>query len=227
MINELRESFKDVFNKNLRTLVYATIGLTVVVFAVLLYGFSCLMSAWYVSDVAWVKTLVTILGGLAFLVTAFMIFPVIVTFTAGFFFDKAIEKNASLGNVSLRPPVSAAESVKMSGMVAVKGISVNALLTLFGLIPVLNLLFPVLFYVMNGKILGQEYYYSVATRYITYDEARDLYDKNKLYFQKAGIVIALLLTIPGVNMVSPLVGITFMQRMFLKLKNNRLEISHR
>ena len=69
--------------------------------------------------------------------------------------------------------------------------------------------------------MAKEYFFAVALRYMEKQKAEDLFNACRLYWIKAGVVIAVLMTIPVVNTISPLVAIAFMQRLFFKKNPNR------
>ena len=86
---------------------------------------------------------------------------------------------------------------------------------LAGLIPVVNLVPAVLYYGLNGRLLAREYFYAVALRYMERKDADALFNRYAPYWTRAGVVIAVLMTVPVVNTVSPLVAVAFMRRLFL------------
>lgn len=153
---------------------------------------------------------------------ALMFFPAAATFAAGFFIDWGVDK-LSQGR-KLRD-VKLADSVKMSSIVALQGAGATALITpisvLLGWIPLLNLLPVALYYWVNGRILAREYFFSVALRTNDYASAEKLFEQKLPYWRKAGILIAVLMTIPVVNMISPLVAVAFMRRLVAKQEDTQ------
>ena len=111
------------------------------------------------------------------------------------------------------------ESLILSGIGAIKGAGVSLALIpvslLAGLIPVVNLVPAVLYYGLNGRLLAREYFYAVALRYMERKDADALFNRYAPYWTRAGVVIAVLMTVPVVNTVSPLVAVAFMRRLFL------------
>ena len=105
----------------------------------------------------------------------------------------------------------------MSTVVALQGAGATALIApmtlLLSWIPLLNLVPMVLYYWVNGRILAREYFFSVALRTNDYAAAEKLFEQKLPYWRKAGILIAVLMTTPVVNMISPLVAVAFMRRL--------------
>lgn len=82
-------------------------------------------------------------------------------------------------------------------------------------IPPLNL---VLFYLLNGYLLGREYFEMVAVRRLDLAATKRLRRDNRGRVILAGAVITFLLTIPLVNLITPIVATAFMLHVFEDLR---------
>jgi uncharacterized protein involved in cysteine biosynthesis len=82
-------------------------------------------------------------------------------------------------------------------------------------LPPLNLF---VFYLLNGYLLGREYFELVAARRFDIDGARRLRRKFRGRVLLAGVVITFLLTVPIVNLVTPVVATGFMLHVFERLR---------
>lgn len=82
-------------------------------------------------------------------------------------------------------------------------------------IPPLNL---VLFYLMNGYLLGREYFEMVSVRRLALKESRLLRRRFRGRVILAGAVVTFLLTIPLVNLVTPIIATAFMLHIFEDLR---------
>src|SRR3546814_2292255 len=87
------------------------------------------------------------------------------------------------------------------------------LLLLF--LPPLNI---VLFYMLNGYLISREYYELVALRRMTPDASRRLRRAHRGRLMTAGFVLVFVMTIPIVNLVTPLLA--------TDRKSTRLNSSH-
>lgn len=149
-----------------------------------------------------------------------MLFPAVAAFVSGFFIDSVVDRTAKKNNISGLRNVPLSESVVLSGVVALKGVVLSAALIpvtlMLGLIPFVNLVPIVLYYGLNGRLLAREYFFAVALRYMPKDKADEVFDRDFGYWIKSGIIIAILMTIPVINIISPLIAMAFMQRLFLK-----------
>lgn len=220
MLIELKNAFKDVFSKQIRGLLWLTAAATLLIFMVLFCLFVFGMSYFEPADSPNLEKAVEILGYILFFIMSLMLFPSVATFVSGFFIDSVVDRTAKKNNISSLRNVPLSESLVLSGVVAFKGVVLSAAmipvtLTL-GLIPFVNLVPVVLYYGLNGRLLAKEYFFAVALRHMPKDKAGEAFDKNKGYWIKGGVIIAVLMTVPVVNVVSPLIAMAFMQRLFLK-----------
>lgn len=70
-----------------------------------------------------------------------------------------------------------------------------------------NLLAPVIFWIVNGILLGREYFQLVALRRMEPKQANALRRKNRLLIWLAGFLMAVPLSIPLVNLFIPVLGV--------------------
>jgi len=86
-------------------------------------------------------------------------------------------------------------------------IGINILVLLVALIPGINL---VVFYGGNGYLLGREYFVLCGLRYLPHDQVTELRRANSTRIWLAGILIAIVATIPFVNLFAPLFATALM-----------------
>jgi CysZ protein len=82
-------------------------------------------------------------------------------------------------------------------------------------VPIINVF---VFYLLNGYLLGREYFELVAARRFDAAGTRRLRRKFRGRVMLAGVVIAFLLTVPIVNLVTPVVATGFMLHVFERLR---------
>jgi uncharacterized protein involved in cysteine biosynthesis len=70
------------------------------------------------------------------------------------------------------------------------------------------------FYVLNGYLLGREYYETVALRRLDARLAGELRRRNRWRVFLAGVVITLMLTVPLLNLIAPVIATAFMVHIF-------------
>jgi len=159
---------------------------------------------------------VGILGGFGTLILVWVLFPVVATFFGGLLLEdlaKTLEFSHYPNDLPGRD-LTLAGGIVAGLQFTVVAITAN----LFGLLVyalllttvILAPLAPVVFYLVNGYLLGRECFDMVALRHMNRDAARKLREANKGRVWRAGAVVAFLFTIPFVNLVAPVFGIAVM-----------------
>jgi uncharacterized protein involved in cysteine biosynthesis len=159
-----------------------------------------------------------VLGDLAILALAWLLFPVVATIVLGFFLDGALDAVERQRYPRLPPPRRSSLGAQLRGglRLAALGIALNLLaLPLYLFLPGINL---VLFYGINGWLLGREYFELVAQRRLDEPQSRRFWRAQRPRLLLAGIVIAVLMTLPLVNLVAPFIGALFMLHLFERLR---------
>lgn len=77
---------------------------------------------------------------------------------------------------------------------------------------------PFIFFGLNGYLLGREYFQLAATRRLGRDGARALRKRHALTIWAAGILMALPLVVPVLNLVIPILGAATFTHIFHGLK---------
>jgi uncharacterized protein involved in cysteine biosynthesis len=98
---------------------------------------------------------------------------------------------------------------------ALFAIFLNILVLPLYLLPGLNL---VLFYLLNGYLLGREYFVMVARRHMPVIEAEALRRRHGRVVLSAGVLLTLMATIPFVNLVAPFWGVAVMVHLYHKVQ---------
>jgi CysZ protein len=162
----------------------------------------------------------TLLGWASVLVmlglSVFLMVPVASAFTGLFLEDvaDAVEDR----HYPHLPPATALpwtealrQSVNFLGLV----VGVNAL-ALF-LYPFAGPAIPVVFWVVNGFLLGREYFTLVALRRLPPDEAKAMRRRNRWRLWLAGTLMAAPLSVPIVNLVVPVLGVATFTHLFHRI----------
>lgn len=167
-----------------------------------------------------VTGLETLLGWGSLLVmlglSVFLMVPVASVFTGLFLEDiaGAVEDR----HYPALPPATALpwteglrQSLNFLGLV----LAVNAV-ALF-LYPMVGPFTPVLFWVVNGFLLGREYFTLVALRRLPPAEAAAMRRRNRLRLWAAGTLMAAPLSVPVLNLVIPVLGVATFTHLFHRL----------
>lgn len=168
----------------------------------------------WIGEVAWVETALSWAGVLVMAaLSVFLMVPVASAFT-GIFLDEVAQAVEDRHFPALPParPVPLAETLRDTA-------------ALFALIVVLNLgllvvyvvsgpLLPLLFWAVNGFLLGREYFQTVAIRRVSRAEARALRARHWAQIWAAGVLMAVPLTVPVVNLLVPVLGAATFTHLF-------------
>ena len=160
-------------------------------------------------------------GAMGVLIASFFLFPGVMLVALTLMLDdiaQAVERR----HYPELPPARA-QPLGEAALAALAFAAVMLLLNLLALpfyllllfVPPLNLF---VFYLLNGYLLGREYFELVAARRFDAAGVRRLRRKYRGRVMLAGVVIAFLLTVPIVNLVTPIVAAGFMLHVFERLR---------
>jgi CysZ protein len=157
----------------------------------------------------WLGFVFAILAGIGLALALALLIAPVTAIIAGLFLDdvaEVLEKRDYPQDAPGRAmPMGEAiwASIKFFGVIILG----NLIALLLLLVPGVNL---VAFFLVNGYLLGREFFEFAAMRFRTPDEARQLRAKHAATVFTAGLVIALFLAIPFVNLLTPLFAASLM-----------------
>ncbi len=234
MLAQLAKAFEQLGDPRIRGLVLVAIlaalavlvALSVVASYLLMWGGDVLNDWMFAGDgESWLRGVVDWLvdaASIAAVVFAsFLLFPAAMGLVLSLFLERVAEAVEARHYPALPPareqPLR--EAIWGALVFAAVTIGVNLLALPFYLLllflPPFNLL---LFYMVNGYLLGREYFELVAVRRLDAPAAKRLRRASRARVFLAGVVVALLLTIPVVNIVTPVVATAFMVHVFHRLR---------
>ena len=82
----------------------------------------------------------------------------------------------------------------------------------------------IIFFVANSYLLGREYFLLAAMRFHSVEEAKALRKRHHGTVVLAGAFIAAFVSIPILNLATPLFGMAFMTHMHKKIAGPRREL---
>ena len=162
-------------------------------------------------------------GLLATIVIAWFTFPALAAAISAIFSERVIEA------VEARyyPGRSAPYEIPLWSSI-IDGLKLALLSLVANLIALPFLIFPPLYFLIaygvNGFLLGREYYEMPAFRRLQRPMAKTLYRAHRGQFTLGGVLIAILSTIPFVNLIAPILATAFMVHLFesvVKLESDR------
>lgn len=172
----------------------------------------------WVGEVTWVNDLLS-WGSLALMLvmSLFLMVPVASAFT-GFFLDDV----AASVEARHYPQLPPARAVPMTEALQ-DGLNFLAVLLLVNLLALIAYAFagpatPLLFWAVNGYLLGREYFQMVAMRRMGRAAARALRRQHRGTVWLAGVLMVLPLTVPVLNLVVPVLGAATFTHLFHGLR---------
>ncbi|MEO3997731.1 sulfate transporter family protein [Mesorhizobium sp. CAU 1732] len=203
-----------------RAVFFKSLGLTILVLIGLWFGIGWLFEAFAVDPLGamlpdmpqwagWLGLFAAIFAGLALALGLGLLIAPITAIIAGFFLDDVAEV-VERQDYPADPPgqalpfVTAAKvSLKFLGLVILGNLFALFLL----LIPGVNI---AAFFVVNGYLLGREFFEFAAMRFRSEAEAKELRRRNAGTVFGAGLLIAAVLSVPIVNLLTPLFAAAMM-----------------
>lgn len=167
--------------------------------------------------------MLAILAGFGLAAGAIFIMPAVTAFVASFFSDEIAAEVENVYYPADPPgrPISATRGV-------VEGIKTGLLTLLVYLCAVPLLLFAglglVIFFLANAYLLSREYFLLAAMRFHTVEEAKALRKLHHTRIFTSGLFIALFVSIPILNLATPLFAMAFMTHMHKKIVGPRREL---
>lgn len=199
-------TLNQVFSQPFRAILWKSLGLTIALFIGIFFALQTVSNSFLlplIEQWPWLSTTVSfLLGAGTFVAMGFLIAPVMTVF-AGIFLDEVAEVVEATHYPSDPPgkalPVMRSALLSVRFLLLVVAVNVLALM----LVIFVGLGF-VIFFLANGYLLGREYFQFAAMRHSTEEEAHALLQRNATTVFMAGLLIAALLTVPVVNLLTPL-----------------------
>jgi uncharacterized protein involved in cysteine biosynthesis len=174
-----------------------------------------------VFDIELLDKLSAAIGAIVIVVFAFVFYPSMVMIVAGFFVDRV----AAAVEEKHYPHLPAPRDQGLGEiMKSALGLLVVTLILNIVLMPIYVFTFFVaglgfvIFYGLNGYLLGREFFEIAAGRYMDLKQAKELRRSKRFTIFGAGVVIAFMTTIPILNLAAPIIAVAFMVHMFQLLR---------
>ena len=187
-----------------------------------LLSLGCFVAAWF--GMSWLLTtvvpegwwkenwLLDLAGGAAAAVAAWFLFPMVTTALVCLFLDR-IARIVEARDYRDLPPApglplmqAVGSSIRFLAVVIAINVLLLLLLALSFVLPILPLVVPIAFLVLNGMLLGREYFELVALRRVDVAAARTMRRRNSNEILLGGAGFAALALVPFVNLVLPVLA---------------------
>jgi len=212
-----------------RKVLFLGVGLTVALLVAVYAGFLYLIESLtgettdlpLVGEVTWLGDLLSF-GSLLFMIvlSAVLMVPVASAITS-MFLDEVAQATEDRHYPRLPPARRTPLGEALRDTVNFLGIIIAANIVAIFLYVAFAPLTPFIFYGLNGYLLGMEYFTLAAMRRVGRDGARKLRRRHLATIWLAGVLMALPLSLPLVNLVIPILGAATFTHIFHRLTGNR------
>lgn len=219
MLAAAARAWRQLFSPPFRTVFWKSLSLTLAVLAVLVIAIVWGLGALVIWP-GWIETTMQVLGGFALLFGSVFLIAPVTSLIAGLYLDDIAEE-VEREHYPQDPPgkeLPVATSIGLAIKFFFVVVGVNLLVLLLLLVPGVNLF---AFFVGNGYLLGREYFELAASRHMPIVEAKALRRANGPRVFLAGLVIAGLVSIPILNLLTPLFATAFMVHVFKGTRRER------
>lgn len=238
MFSDAAKALAQVFTPPFRTVLLKSVGLALLLLVMLGIGLERVF-AWLsaegagylesVTGAGWHTPLrvflwiVTVTLGVGLFAGAIFVMPAVTAFVASFFSDDiAVEVE------HVHYPADSPGVAVPVWTATLQGIKTALLALLVYLIAVPFLLFAgigfLIFFVANTFLLGREYFLLAAMRFHSVEEAKRLRTRHHGTVMLAGAFIAAFVSIPILNLATPLFGMAFMTHVHKRIAGPRREL---
>ena len=216
MLSSALRALSQIFEPPLRAIFWKTLGYTLLLLFVVWLGLNGAVSTLVQLPYPWLETALTLLTGIgAIFLLGFLVAPV-TAIIAGLLQDDIAEV-VERADYPADPPGRALplaqavpQAVKFTGIVILGNIFALLLL----LVPGINL---VAFFLVNGYLLGREFFEFAAMRFRSPADARALRKAHGTTVFLAGLAIAGFLAVPILNLLTPIFATVMMVHLHKRL----------
>ena len=215
MLADLAAAAAQTLSPQFRTSLWKTLALTVLFLALAWFGLERLVLSTLGHATIWIRLPLSILTGAGFLFCAAYLIAPISALVAGFYADDlAALVEWELDPRTLGRALPFGLALRVGARFAGLALVVNAIALVLLFVPGVNVL---AFLTANAYLLGRVYFELAALRHRSQAEALELYRKHAGAIFACGLCIAVFLSIPLVNLLTPLFAVAFMVRVYNRL----------
>src|SRR5436305_9311172 len=235
MLTAALTALSQILPPPMRAILWRSIGLALVLVAVLAIALQRLLSWFATSGEVWLEAalgpsfhtplniqawIVSVAAGLGVVFGAVFLMPAITSLVAGVFVDDVADHVERAHYPAERPGTALPVGLAMAEGVKTAGLTILVYLIALPFVFVAGAGF-VAFFIATAWLLGREYFELAAMRFRSPTEAKAMRRQNAAAVFTAGLVIAAFVSIPIVNLATPLFGMAFMVHMHKRLAGAR------
>jgi CysZ protein len=238
MIDAAIKALSQMFAPALRRVLLKAAGLALIVITIIGILMQRLLAAWANTGANWAEQatgvaphavwsalawVLSIMAGFGIITGALFLMPAVTAFVGSFFVDE-IADVVERQHYPSEPPGRALPFFRA----LIEGLRFAALAVLVYLCALPFVLFAglglVILFLANAYLLGREYFELAAMRFRLPYEAKAMRKANSVYLFLAGMFIAAFVSIPILNLATPIFAMAFMVHIHKKLSGPRPEL---
>ena len=216
MIADALDALAQIFSPPFRRVLWKSLALTTAILALAGVELDRLALSYVHVGPGWLSWLLSTFVALGLVVGMILLAPPTASLVAGFYLDEiadAVERSIDPGRPPGRPlPLGA--SLALGVRFALLSVVVNVVVLALTIFTGIGL---VSFFILNGYLLGREYFELAAMRHRSAAEARDLFDRHWLEVFAAGAIVSALAAVPVLNLLTPLYATAFLTRVYKRI----------
>lgn len=238
MIDAAVKALSQILSPPMRSILWRSVGMALVLIAVVAIGLQRVLNWFATYGEGWaeatlgpnshtpldiVSWIVSIAAGLGIVFGAVLLMPAVTSLVASIFVDEVADHVEREYYPAEQPGKALPFTLAM-----VEGGKTALLTVLVYLVVLPFVLFAgagfLVFFIATAWLLGREYFELAAMRFRSPEEAKAMRRQNAATIFTAGLVIAAFVSIPIVNLATPLFGMAFMVHMHKRLSGPRPEL---
>src|SRR3954452_95341 len=238
MIDAAIKALSQMLSPPMRSILWRSIGLALVLLTVLAIGLQRLLSWLATAGEGWAEAMlgpgshtaldvltwiISIAAGFGVVFGGIMLMPAITSLVASLFVDDVADLVEREHYPAERPGSALPVGVAMIEGLKAAGLTILIYLVALPFVFLAGAGF-VIFFLATAWLLGREYFELAAMRFRPPAEAKAMRRDNAATVFTAGLIIAAFVTIPIVNLATPLFGMAFMVHMHKRLSAPRPEL---
>ena len=238
MLAAAAKALSQILSPPMRSILWKSIGLALVLIVVLGIGMQRLLSWLATSGEVWAEAMLgpgfhttleilawmlSIAAGLSVLAGAIFLMPAITSLVASVFVDDVADIVEREHYPAERPGTALPFGIAITEGVKTALLTIAVYLIAFPFVFFAGAGF-IAFFIATAWLLGREYFELAAMRFRSPAEAKAMRAQHGMTVFVAGLIIAAFVSIPIVNLATPLFGMAFMVHLHKRLSGPRPEL---
>jgi CysZ protein len=216
LIADALDAFAQIFSPPFRRVMWKSLGLTTAILVLAWIGLDRLALSYLHAGPGWLQGVLSVVVALGLAVGMVFLAPPTASLAASFYLDDI----AAIVERTVDPlgppgrPLAFAPALAIGARFAALSIAVNVIVLALTIFTGIGL---AAFFILNGYLLGREYFELAAMRHISAIEARNLFHRNEIDVFLAGAIVSVLVAVPVLNLLTPLFATALLTRVYKRV----------